>query len=861
MFTLPRGLIVPLPTALDKNGKFDAPAQERLLHWVGQGRPAAIYSAPGFEGLSPELSRKANEAGHFAATGREHWAGISALSVKELLNNLEHALKLGASAVVLNPLGCADCKEPLQLFHRHIIPFFEKSGKSTAVLLEDAGGAVRLRTRELKQLSRLECVMGLVATGSAKDLGNYLKGARHFKARHEFGVFATNAEMIFPIFQPASGALGALREQWMRLWMGAEHPQGIAPLSAVLFPAAWAQAWDAALSGDSERMKAFEEGFKGLGPVDALRLRAALLEEGVLKSEYIPKGAKALSDSQRQSWLFEYFSTKKELAKLAKTTSVLPGDVIGAIPAAKPVLEGFDVAGIGGVVMDEFRRVPSIAGGNAKIKIQGSAERRPGGVMLNQLSWLSAMGVKSALFGVLGSDAEGDWLRQQARLRGVDVRHLMPHDSSSEVARIFVDDTGEREIYLEPGSACATTAKDIAQFDNLIRRCRLVSTEISVLPLDAVLKVIELAHRHGKPVAVDLDIPASQAAAKGGLGSKAQIQAILMQADYLKTSVEFAKELGGSALSIHRKYKKKKGNWVAVTRGRQGSEISDGIKTVRIAAVKGVKSLDSTGCGDAYMAGLIAGTLHKASLKEIGTLASASGAACALSLGAAAPESGARQALTRHAKGLKFKLAPEVKLDGAKAAGDGAEFLRSAAAELMKLAGRFAPGSFDAAKALVKTAEAQGKRLHVTGVGKPEYVAGYVASSYSSTGTPAFFLHATEAGHGASGQVSPGDVVIAISNSGETEELKGAVSTVKKNGAKVIGVGGKPQSWLARNSDVFLFAGVDREGDLLNMAPRASVLAETAVLSALGVELQQDKNFSADDFRAFHPGGALGKRP
>ena len=138
-------------------------------------------------------------------------------------------------------------------------------------------------------------------------------------------------------------------------------------------------------------------------------------------------------------------------------------------------------------------------------------------------------------------------------------------------------------------------------------------------------------------------------------------------------------------------------------------------------------------------------------------------------------------------------------------------------------------------------------------------MAGYVASSYSSTGTPAFFLHATEAGHGASGQVRPQDLVIAISNSGETDELKAAVNTLKKNGAKILGVGGKPQSWLARHSDGFLWAGVRREGDDLNLAPRNSVMVEIVALNALGVALQHSKKFTASDFKAFHPGGSLGK--
>jgi arabinose-5-phosphate isomerase len=185
--------------------------------------------------------------------------------------------------------------------------------------------------------------------------------------------------------------------------------------------------------------------------------------------------------------------------------------------------------------------------------------------------------------------------------------------------------------------------------------------------------------------------------------------------------------------------------------------------------------------------------------------------------------------------------------------------LRVALSELGDLAEGYPVAQLREAGRLILDAEGRGRRVHVTGVGKCEYVAGYIASSYSSTGTPAFFLHATEAGHGASGQVAEGDVVIAISNSGETGELKAAVDTLQRNGARILGVGGRPESWLARHCEVFLRAGVRREGDELDLAPRNSVLAEILVLNALGVALQHHKRFTAEQFKAYHPGGSLGK--
>ena len=166
---------------------------------------------------------------------------------------------------------------------------------------------------------------------------------------------------------------------------------------------------------------------------------------------------------------------------------------------------------------------------------------------------------------------------------------------------------------------------------------------------------------------------------------------------------------------------------------------------------------------------------------------------------------------------------------------------------------------FAEAVSLIHESEAAGGRVHVTGIGKPSYVAGYIASLLSSTGTPAYVLHGTEAVHGSSGQVKPGDVVIAISNSGETAELKATVTTIKNNGAKLISVSGNPESWLAQNGDAFIFAGVSAEGGPLNRAPRASILAEMLVLQALTVILQADADISPQQYVKWHPGGALGQ--
>lgn len=167
--------------------------------------------------------------------------------------------------------------------------------------------------------------------------------------------------------------------------------------------------------------------------------------------------------------------------------------------------------------------------------------------------------------------------------------------------------------------------------------------------------------------------------------------------------------------------------------------------------------------------------------------------------------------------------------------------------------------ALEQAARLILDAKASHNRLHISGIGKPAHIAGYLASLISSTGTPAYFLHGTEAVHGSCGQLVPGDVVIFISNSGETAEMRSTVLAVKNNGCKVIGVSGKATSWLAKESDVHLLAAIETEGGPMNRAPRDSILAEMLVLQALSVLLQSEAAVSPQQYVKWHPGGSLGK--
>lgn len=163
------------------------------------------------------------------------------------------------------------------------------------------------------------------------------------------------------------------------------------------------------------------------------------------------------------------------------------------------------------------------------------------------------------------------------------------------------------------------------------------------------------------------------------------------------------------------------------------------------------------------------------------------------------------------------------------------------------------------AVALIRRCRQQGGRLHITGIGKPAHLATYMASLFSSTGTPAYYLHGTEAVHGSCGQLVAGDVVICVSNSGETAEMKATAAAIRSNGCAIIAVTGNADSWLAKFAQVHLLAHVSAEGGPLNRAPRASILAEMLVLQGLSTILQGENQLTPEEYVKRHPGGTLGK--
>ena len=200
--------------------------------------------------------------------------------------------------------------------------------------------------------------------------------------------------------------------------------------------------------------------------------------------------------------------------------------------------------------------------------------------------------------------------------------------------------------------------------------------------------------------------------------------------------------------------------------------------------------------------------------------------------------------------------APSRTVDARRALALARDVLDTEARAIAALAGRLGE-RFVAAVDLMLRCEG---RVVVSGIGKSGHVARKLAATLASTGTPAFFVHPADAGHGDLGMITASDIVVMLSNSGETDELMLLTPHLKRQGAKLIAVTGNEQSSLAQSADIHLDAAVDAEACPLGLAPTASTTAALALGDALALALLDARGFSVEDFARSHPGGALGRR-
>jgi dihydrodipicolinate synthase/N-acetylneuraminate lyase len=272
-----RGLNVPTITVLDDAGRVMIEEQRRVFrHVVQNGRGADVIFGVGTTG---EWNRLANKERRLlmgieieevqqintaltaqAVAPVEAWVGVNGKTRAEILSNLDLAIQLGADAAVIAPLAIEDLDETgiVHFFQRDLTNLIEASGRQLPIFLYDnadiaaRGRAPHIRTRMIKDLSRLPWVCGLKVSAPRHVLGNYVKAALHYKEPGEFGIYIGNAMLIFEMYRPSRGLMGRLREGWRDYLLHSTPPIGVVSGPANVMPCEWQKAWRVCWAGDEE---------------------------------------------------------------------------------------------------------------------------------------------------------------------------------------------------------------------------------------------------------------------------------------------------------------------------------------------------------------------------------------------------------------------------------------------------------------------------------------------------------------------------------------------------------------------------------------------------------------------------------
>jgi dihydrodipicolinate synthase/N-acetylneuraminate lyase len=358
-----RGLSIPVITVIDDQGRLQDADQRALVRYVAQeGRGADVIFAAGTTGewagisqavrqqvvrVCSEEVRKINiDLRRRDARGVEIWAGVTAPDPDETLENLEAALACGADAAVLAPLSIQGVDDPIHFVARDVGDLLDRSERRIPVYLYDNADialnprAPHIRTRQVKALSRLDFVRGIKVSAPRRVLGNYTKAAASFNERGEFGIYVGDAMLIFDLFRPRRGVLGAIAEHWQRYRLRDTHPCGVVAGPANVMPREWARAWQVCCAGDEERMEELQEVLAefragtraAAGKRTIACLKRALRNLGIIASASVAPGTPELTepDGQRFDELFEQVRSHA-LARLGGSASVVPDGLESAL--------------------------------------------------------------------------------------------------------------------------------------------------------------------------------------------------------------------------------------------------------------------------------------------------------------------------------------------------------------------------------------------------------------------------------------------------------------------------------------------------------------------------------------------------
>jgi dihydrodipicolinate synthase/N-acetylneuraminate lyase len=343
-----RGLSVPAITVLDDKGRVIEEEQRNLFRYIAQkGRGADIVFGSGTTGEWNRIDNTERqrlicmETDEIARINRqqggrepiEAWVGVTGRTARETLSNLECALEAGADAAVVAPLSISDSTDIVAFFQRDVSDLFDHRGSWLPVFLYDNADIAadprvpHMRTRDVKRLSRLQFIFGVKVSASRRVLGNYTKGAAHFKDKGEFGIYVGNAMLMFQVFRLEDGMLGRLREYWNRYLLHNELPIGVVPGPANVLPREWQRAWRACYAGDERLMAIYKSAFDEFSAACRFStagrqvkksiacFKHALKLDGVIGSDIVAKGTPSLEEPERVHFAARYRKIKAHLAE------------------------------------------------------------------------------------------------------------------------------------------------------------------------------------------------------------------------------------------------------------------------------------------------------------------------------------------------------------------------------------------------------------------------------------------------------------------------------------------------------------------------------------------------------------------
>lgn len=345
-----RGLSIPAITVLDARCRVIEDEQRRVFRYLSQeGRGADILFGVGTTGEWNRISNNERqrliriETDEVARINQgvsareirplEAWVGVTGATRVETLANIECALEARADAVVIAPLSITDLFDVVSFFQQSVSDLFDHRGRWLPVFLYDNADIAanprnpHLRTRDVKQLSRLPFIFGMKVSASRRVLGNYTKGAGHFKDKWEFGIYIGNAMLMFQVFDLESGLLGRVREYWNRYLLRNELPIGVVSGPANALPREWQRAWRACNAGDERLMSIYRSAFELFGAACHFLqggrqvekviacVKHALKLEGVISSDLVAEGTRALDASERREFAERYRRIKEILSE------------------------------------------------------------------------------------------------------------------------------------------------------------------------------------------------------------------------------------------------------------------------------------------------------------------------------------------------------------------------------------------------------------------------------------------------------------------------------------------------------------------------------------------------------------------